>query len=68
MATTIDADYRNSLVGTLLYTGPDGVVLVECDDPWVHKAVPTIVDNIEDAMFLIDRTVCVHDRIIRPLE
>lgn len=67
MATTISADYKNAVVGYVTAVTAEHVVLVECDDPFVHHTVPMMVDNKDDAMFLVDTRVCVYDGVVYPL-
>jgi hypothetical protein len=67
VATIINTDYRNAIVGVITHVSTESVVLVECDDPFVHYTVPVIIDNRDEAMFLVDQLVCIHDRIVRKL-
>lgn len=64
MATTIKSDYLNAVVGILRYADDQGVILVECDDPFAHHTVATKVSDWEYALLCVDLGVCVHDGIV----
>lgn len=64
MATLINDNYSNAIVGVLTYANDDGICLVECDDPFVHYTVPITVSNPYYATLCIDFWVCIHDGIL----
>lgn len=64
MATIINDNYTNAIVGVLTFVNDDGVCLVECDDPFVHYVVPTVVSNVDYATLCVDFWVCIHDGIL----
>lgn len=59
--STINPRHTNAIVGVLKYADENGVVLVECDEVFEMIVVPARVINNEEAMILVDRTVCVFD-------
>lgn len=61
MATLVNDNYRNAVVGTLIFVNDDGVCLVECDDPFVHYTVPVMVSDPSEAMVCVDMRVCVYE-------
>lgn len=70
MGTRIDTKYSNAVVGIVKYVNHDGVVVLECDDPFDHVTVPLCVgdaDAIETAMFFVDKLCCIHDGKVLPL-
>lgn len=63
----INTRHFNAVVGVLKYVDDGGVALVECDEIFETITVPVRVMNHADAMLLVDRTVCVFDSNVYPM-
>ena len=56
----------NSVVGSLVYADENGVVLIQVQNPFEPEYVVGSVDYADDAMLLIDQTVCLYEsRVFR---
>lgn len=66
--TTINTHYRNATVGVIKYVDHDGVVLIECDDTFDKVVATQIVNNASEAMYLVDRLVCVYQGNVYRME
>lgn len=61
MSALVSGSFRNATVGILEFVSDDGVALVRCDEVFTEYVVPLKIVNVDDAMLLVDRVVCVYD-------